>query len=50
MKDALNPPLTEYLLYLLKEPRTRKDAGQESVRLGIRRDMAKFYWENVRLP
>lgn len=45
---SLNPALTEYILYLLKEPRTRSDAGQEARRLSIRLDWAEEYWRTMR--
>lgn len=44
----IHAPLTEYILYLLKEPRTRSDAGQEARRLGVRLDWAEEYWRTMR--
>lgn len=37
-------PLTSYLTYLLQSPRTRKEAGQEARRLGVRLDWAEAYF------
>lgn len=41
-------PATDYLLFLLKAPRSRAAAGQEARRLSVRLDWAKFWFENVR--
>lgn len=41
-------PLTEYLCFLLKSDRTRIEATRESRRLGLRDEVGRFYFENVR--
>lgn len=38
-------PLTAYIVFLLKAPRTSAAAFQEARRLGVRDDAMKFYWE-----
>lgn len=43
-------PLTTFICWLLKSPRSKTDAGQEARRLGLRLDYALFYFENVRRP
>jgi hypothetical protein len=40
-------PLTTYLVWLLKSPRTRTEAGEEARRLGIRLDYAEWYWRDT---
>ena len=42
-------PLTDFLIFLLKSPRSKAEAGQEARRLGIRLDYAEFYWRGVRV-
>ena len=41
-------PLTDFLLSLLKSPRSKAEAGQEARRLAVRLDYAEFYWRVVR--
>lgn len=41
-------PATDYLLFLLKAPRSRAEADEEADRLSVRLDWAKFWFENVR--
>jgi hypothetical protein len=42
-------PLTDFILFLLKSPRSKAEAGQEARRLNIRLDYAEFYWRVVRV-
>lgn len=40
-------PLTTFICWLLKSPRSKTDAGQEARRLKIRLDYAEFYWRTI---
>jgi hypothetical protein len=40
--------LTDFLLYLLKSPRSREEAGAECRRMGLRIDWGRYYWEVMR--
>jgi len=42
-------PLTDFILFLLKSPRSKAEAGQEARRRNIRLDYAEFYWRVVRV-
>lgn len=41
-------PLTTFIVWLLKSPRSKQDAGQEARRLNIRLDYAEFYWRTIK--
>lgn len=40
-------PLTAFITWLLKSPRSREAAGQEARRLGVRIDWARFYFNTI---
>lgn len=40
-------PLTAFITWLLKAPRTRAQAGIEARVLNIRLDYAEFYWRTI---
>jgi hypothetical protein len=40
-------PLCDFITYLLRHKPTRKDAGDEARRLGIRLDFARYYFETL---
>lgn len=41
-------PTTNFIVWLLQKPRSRKEAGQQARQLKIRLDYAEFYWRTVR--
>jgi hypothetical protein len=40
-------PLTTFICWLLKSPRSKRDAGQEARRMGLRLDWAEYYWRTI---
>lgn len=40
-------PLTAFICWLLKTPRSKRDAGLEARRLKIRLDWAEYYWRTI---
>lgn len=40
-------PLTTFICWLLKSPRSKRDAGQEARRMGLRLDWAEFYFNTI---
>lgn len=43
----LTSPLTTFIAWLLVQPRSKRDAGQEARRLNIRLDWAEYYWRVI---
>ena len=40
-------PTTNYICWLLKQRRTKAEAGQEARRLGVRLDYAEWCWRTT---
>lgn len=47
-RDDHLSPVTRFICFLLAADRTRQEAGKESRRLGLRDEVGRYYWENVR--
>lgn len=47
MRNDLSPP-TAFICWLLQQDRTRQEATRESRRLGLKDEVGRFYWSNVR--
>lgn len=41
-------PLSDFIVWLIQEQRTRTDAGKEARRLGLNLKDAEWYWRNIR--
>ena len=43
----MTAPLTTFIVFLLRDRPSRADAGAEARRLGLRIDLARWYFETV---